>query len=243
MRAAVGPEDRCTAAQMVAPAAASVYGADRAAGYRYDISILQAEFSLTQVLDRPVTGRAFFEEVIRENLDIGRPSQAQLIFERRVVPAHPGAVSYARHNRGGGSLAARGLQEFAHQAVPQARAGIAYRNHHQQHPRFRHRQALKQPTRTAQHRLSGQPASPGRPNRLPRLRHRRRRFEQVVRPIEVAGQRASACASAMRVCRHCSCVLVLFSVQPAGLPTETAQPCWPTAGPRPSTLPRRPNDL
>jgi hypothetical protein len=64
--------------------------ADRAAGYRYDISILQAEFSLTQVLDRPVTGRAFFEEVIRENLDIGRPSQAQLIFERRVTRRTPG---------------------------------------------------------------------------------------------------------------------------------------------------------
>ena len=30
---------------------------DRAAGYRYDISILQAEFSLTQVLDQPRTGR------------------------------------------------------------------------------------------------------------------------------------------------------------------------------------------
>jgi len=30
---------------------------DRHAGYRYDLSILQAEFSLTQVLDRPVTGR------------------------------------------------------------------------------------------------------------------------------------------------------------------------------------------
>lgn len=64
--------------------------ADRLAGYRYDISILQAEFSLTQVLDRPVTGRAFFEEVIRENLDIGRPSQAQLIFERRVNRRTPG---------------------------------------------------------------------------------------------------------------------------------------------------------
>src|SRR5215831_3686063 len=48
---------------------------DRAAGYRYDLSILQAEFSLTQVLHQPVTGRIFFEEVIRENLDIGRPSQ------------------------------------------------------------------------------------------------------------------------------------------------------------------------
>ena len=29
---------------------------DRAAGYRYDVSILQAEFSLTQILDRPLSG-------------------------------------------------------------------------------------------------------------------------------------------------------------------------------------------
>lgn len=64
--------------------------ADREAGYRYDISILQAEFSLTQVLDRPLSGRIFFEEVIRENLDIGRPDQVQLIFERRVSRQTPG---------------------------------------------------------------------------------------------------------------------------------------------------------
>jgi hypothetical protein len=64
--------------------------ADRKAGYRYQISILQAEFSLTQVLDRPITGRVFFEEVIRENLDIGRPSQVQLIFDRRVSRRTPG---------------------------------------------------------------------------------------------------------------------------------------------------------
>jgi hypothetical protein len=63
---------------------------DRAAGYRYQLSILQAEFSLTQVLDRPVMGRVFFEDVIRENLDIGRPDQVQLIFERRVTRRTPG---------------------------------------------------------------------------------------------------------------------------------------------------------
>lgn len=63
---------------------------DRAAGYRYDISILQAEFSLTQVLDQPVNGRVFFEEVIRENLDIGRPAQVQLIFDRRITRRTPG---------------------------------------------------------------------------------------------------------------------------------------------------------
>jgi len=57
---------------------------DRRAGYRYDISILQAELSLTQVLDRPASGRAFFESVIRENLDLGRPDQVSLVFDRRV---------------------------------------------------------------------------------------------------------------------------------------------------------------
>jgi hypothetical protein len=64
--------------------------ADRRAGFRYDISILQAEFSLTQVLDRPLSGRRFFEQVIRENLDLGRPSQVQLIFDRRVIRTTPG---------------------------------------------------------------------------------------------------------------------------------------------------------
>jgi hypothetical protein len=63
---------------------------DRAAGYRYQLSILQAEFSLTQVLDQPVTGRIFFEEVIRENLDIGRPSQVSLIFDRNIISRTPG---------------------------------------------------------------------------------------------------------------------------------------------------------
>jgi hypothetical protein len=64
--------------------------ADRRAGYRYDISILQAEFSLTQTLDRPLSGRVFFEEVIRDNLDLGRPDQVSLIFERRVSRRTPG---------------------------------------------------------------------------------------------------------------------------------------------------------
>ncbi len=63
---------------------------DRQAGYRYDISILQAEFALTQVLDRPVSGRIFFEEVIRQNLDIGRPDRIQLLFDRRIIRTTPG---------------------------------------------------------------------------------------------------------------------------------------------------------
>ena len=63
--------------------------ADQDAGMLYQVSILQAEFSLTQVLDRPLHGRAFFEDVIRENLDLGRPDQVQLIFGRRINKRTP----------------------------------------------------------------------------------------------------------------------------------------------------------
>ena len=58
---------------------------DETAGYRYELSILQAEFSLTQMLDRPVSGRIFFEQVLHDNLDIGRPDQVSLVFDRRII--------------------------------------------------------------------------------------------------------------------------------------------------------------
>ena len=58
---------------------------DEAAGYRYELSILQAEFSLTQMLDRPASGRIFFEQVLHDNLDAGRPDRISLVFDRRIV--------------------------------------------------------------------------------------------------------------------------------------------------------------
>jgi hypothetical protein len=58
---------------------------DTAAGYRYELSVLQAEFSLTQVLDAPVTGRIFFDQLIRDNLDLGRPDRVSLIFDRKIM--------------------------------------------------------------------------------------------------------------------------------------------------------------
>lgn len=59
-------------------------GADRQAGFRYQLSILQAEFALTQVLDRPLSGRVLFEDLIRHNLDLGRPDRVGLVFDRRI---------------------------------------------------------------------------------------------------------------------------------------------------------------
>jgi hypothetical protein len=48
------------------------------------------EVSLTQILDRPLRGREFFDEIIRDNLDLGRPDRVQLIFERTVRKKTPG---------------------------------------------------------------------------------------------------------------------------------------------------------
>ncbi len=62
---------------------------DRRQGTLYAISIVPAEFSLTQVLERPLHGRAFLEDVIRENLDLGRPDRVQLIFGRRITKHTP----------------------------------------------------------------------------------------------------------------------------------------------------------
>lgn len=63
---------------------------DREAGYDWQLSIWQMEVSLTQIFDRPQRGREFFEEVLRDNLDLGRPDRLQLIFDRRVTKATPG---------------------------------------------------------------------------------------------------------------------------------------------------------
>lgn len=62
----------------------------RSAGYRYQLSMIQVEFALTQVFDRPLAGRQLFEEIIRDHLDLGRPHQVQLIFDRRITKRTPG---------------------------------------------------------------------------------------------------------------------------------------------------------
>jgi hypothetical protein len=45
---------------------------------------------LTQVFDRPLRGREFFEEVIREQIDLGRPDRIQILFDRKVIRSTPG---------------------------------------------------------------------------------------------------------------------------------------------------------
>lgn len=62
---------------------------DRSAGFDHRLTLWQMEVSLTQVFDRPVQGRHFFEEVIRENLDLGRPNRVTLLFPNRITRRTP----------------------------------------------------------------------------------------------------------------------------------------------------------
>jgi hypothetical protein len=57
---------------------------DEDADYRWQLSVQQIEFSTTMALDRPVTGRIFFEQLIRGNLDTGRPDKVNLVFGRTI---------------------------------------------------------------------------------------------------------------------------------------------------------------
>lgn len=86
----LGPADVQTffdrwAARLPAPMTA----VDRAAGYTHRLALQQVEVSLTQVFARPVQGRHFFEAVIRENLDLGRPDRVGLLFPHRITRRTP----------------------------------------------------------------------------------------------------------------------------------------------------------
>ncbi len=54
-------------------------------GYEYTANISQVECAVTHMLDKPVSGRIFLDQVFHDNLDIGRPDQIGLIFNRRIV--------------------------------------------------------------------------------------------------------------------------------------------------------------
>jgi hypothetical protein len=64
--------------------------ADVRAGYEYQMSFRQFEVSDTCVFDRLAAGRMWFEGVIRDHLDVGRPDQIMLIFHRPVTSRTPG---------------------------------------------------------------------------------------------------------------------------------------------------------
>jgi hypothetical protein len=203
---------------------------DRAAGYRYDISILQAEFSLTEVLVRPRTGRVFFEEVIRENLDIGRPDHAQLIFQRRITKKTPGRFRTRVITEG----VTPSLQiDYKHSRIKQ---------YHKEGRALRTETTINDPRDVdLGKRLSNLPAL----RRIGFLANRRLldvqrisqdcalgedAFDRVNDPVEVDGQRASGLRFADVALQALFSALLVFRLLPGGYPTATCGiiglPCW-----------------
>jgi hypothetical protein len=58
--------------------------ADRAAGYWWELSMRQVEVSRTVVLDDPRRARRFFEALVADNVDVGRPEQVTVVFARQL---------------------------------------------------------------------------------------------------------------------------------------------------------------
>jgi hypothetical protein len=62
--------------------------ADQVAGYWWELSMRQIEVSRTLVFDAPRHARSFFEALVADNLDIGRPDTVELIFHGPYRPGH-----------------------------------------------------------------------------------------------------------------------------------------------------------
>lgn len=190
--------------------------ADRQAGYLYDLSILQAEFSLTQVLDQPVTGRIFFEEVIRENLDLGRPEKVQLIFDRKITRKTPGRFQ---------------TRVITHGVIPSLH--VTYKNSRIKQY-YKEGRALRTETTindTRDFKVGKRLHNLGALRKIGFQANRRlldvqkishdctldqAAFEQVVRPLEVKGQRVAALRFDDRRVQALFGVLVLFVLQVNG---------------------------
>ena len=211
--------------------------ADREAGYGYDVSILQAEFALTQVLDRPLTGRIFFEEVIRENLDLGRPDQVQLIFARRVTKRTPGQFRTR--------VITEGVTPSLHLDYKRTRI----KQYHKEGRALRTETTINDSRDFGiGKRLHNLPAPRvvgfGANRRLldvQRVSHDCRvgeeQFRQVTSPIHVEGQRASALPFSNPRVQALFAALVLFSLLPQGFSNrELREHLAPLLGLDPSAM-------
>jgi hypothetical protein len=57
-------------------------GADRDAGFWWELSMRQVETSRTLVFHDDAHARAFFEALLCDNMDLGRPENVELLFRR-----------------------------------------------------------------------------------------------------------------------------------------------------------------
>jgi hypothetical protein len=77
---------------------------DRDAGYWWETSMRQIEVSRTMMFDAPRHARGFFEALIVDNLDLGRPHNIEIIFNRRVRRDTKGTFRTAIDRRDNGGV-------------------------------------------------------------------------------------------------------------------------------------------
>jgi hypothetical protein len=58
--------------------------ADRDAGWWWELSMAQVEVSRTIAFTQPRYARGFFDALVTDNLDLGRPDTIEIIFDRRI---------------------------------------------------------------------------------------------------------------------------------------------------------------
>ena len=77
---------------------------DHDAGYWWELSMRQVEISRTIVFDAPRHARGFFEALIADNLDIGRPHNVEIIFARKIRRDTRGVFRTAIDRRDNGGV-------------------------------------------------------------------------------------------------------------------------------------------
>src|SRR5579859_7528937 len=78
--------------------------ADQDAGYWWELSMRQVEVSRTVVFDAPRHARSFFEALVADNLDIGRPHNVEIIFARKIRRDTKGVFRTAIDRRDNGGV-------------------------------------------------------------------------------------------------------------------------------------------
>ncbi|CAI7980986.1 conserved hypothetical protein [Frankia sp. Hr75.2] len=77
---------------------------DRDAGYWWETSMRQIEISRTLVFDAPRHARGFFEALVADNLDLGRPHNVEIIFNRLIRRDTRGVFRTAIDRRDNGGV-------------------------------------------------------------------------------------------------------------------------------------------
>ena len=77
---------------------------DHDAGYWWETSMRQVEVSRTIVFDAPRHARGFFEALVADNLDIGRPHNVEIIFARKIRRDTKGVFRTAIDRRDNGGV-------------------------------------------------------------------------------------------------------------------------------------------